>query len=87
MKIKVKLGGRLKDYLPRAGPGVSNGLTELTTSPNITIAEAMARLRITEDTNELLVVVDGENIPPSQRAGYALLDGQLLNVMPPLKGG
>ena len=83
MKIKVKLGGRLKDYLPKA----DKGLTELTTSPKITVAEAMSRFHFTEDTNELLVIVEGENIPPSQRAGYALQNGQLLNVMPPLKGG
>ncbi len=87
MKIRVKLGGRLKDYLPPTGSDAGNGLAELLTSSNITVAEAMMRLRIAEDTNELLVIVDGENIPPSQRAGYALLDGQLLNVLPPLKGG
>jgi sulfur carrier protein ThiS len=83
MKIKVKLGGRLKDYLPKA----DKGLTELTTSANITVAEAMSRFQFAEDIDGLLVIVEGENIPPSQRADYALQNGQLLNVLPPLKGG
>ena len=83
MKVKIKLGGRLKKYLPDA----RGGLTEFTTSPDVTVAELISRLRITEDTNALLVVIDGENISPSKRAAYSLLDGQAIFVMPPLKGG
>ena len=83
MKIKVKLGGRLKEYLPNSKDGVE----ELTTSPYITVAEVLKRLRINEDTNELLIVVEGENIPPSERAGYFIEEDSLVNIMPPLKGG
>ncbi|MEM7209881.1 MAG: MoaD/ThiS family protein [Pseudomonadota bacterium] len=83
MKILIKLGGRIKEYQPDA----IGGMLEITTSPDITLPELFKRLRITEDTDELLVVVDGENVPPSARAGYNLQEDQLINIMPPLKGG
>ena len=83
MKIKVKLGGRLKEYLPNS----ESGMAELTTSPYITVAELMKRLRISEDTDELLVVIEGENIPPSQRSGHFIDEDSTVNIMPPLKGG
>ena len=83
MNVKVKLGGRLKEYAPQA----QSGTVDLTTSPDITLPELIKRLRIDEDTDELLIVIDGENVPPSQRHGYRLYDDQVVNIMPPLKGG
>ncbi len=83
MKINIKLGGRLKEYLPKA----KNGSAEFTLPTGSKVDEAIKQLRISEDIDELLVIVAGENIPPSQRHNTVLEDGQLINVMPPLKGG
>ncbi len=83
MKIKVKLGGRLKEYRPNS----ADGIEELTTSPFITVAEVLKRLRISEDTDELLIVINGENVPPSERAGFFIEEDSMVNIMPPLKGG
>jgi len=83
MKILIKLGGRIKEYRPDA----IGGVLEITTSTNITLPELFKRLHITEDTDELLIVVDGENVPPSERIGYTLQANQTISIMPPLKGG
>ena len=79
----VKLGGRLKDYLPTAKGGAIEWHLETGTG----LTEIIEQLRLREDTDRLLVIVDGENVPPSRRADYTLQSGQLIHIMSPLKGG
>ncbi|MEM7293508.1 MAG: MoaD/ThiS family protein [Pseudomonadota bacterium] len=83
MNVTVKLGGRLKEYAPKG----QNGIIELTTSDDIKLAELLKRVRIEEDVDELLIVTDGTNVPPSQRSAFQLSEGSVVNIMPPLKGG
>lgn len=78
MAIRVKLGGDLKRY--------GDGSTIRDKAP-ITVADAMARLGVEEEPDDVLVIVNDEVVPPGEREGFTLNDDDRLALMPQIKGG
>jgi len=77
--IAVKLGGELKRHGGRR--------QHIEAEASITVAEAMKRLGVDEDPEAVLVIVNGEVVPPASRGSHTLADGDELSLMPQLKGG
>jgi sulfur carrier protein ThiS len=82
MQIEVKLGGGLKRYA--AGPA---GRGAIESDSPITVAEAIARLGVEEDAEDVLAIVNDEVVPPSDRRRFTLKDRDQLTLIPQLKGG
>lgn len=83
MKINVKAGGLLYEYLPpeRTGNRATLEVAEATTP-----AQIMQDLGFPAD-GSYLVIVNGELVPAEQRAELRLAEGDQLSINPPLKGG
>lgn len=82
MRIQVKLGGALK----RHAEG-SDGIRAIESERPLTVSEAMARLGVEEEADEVLVIVNDEVVPPSEHGRLRLNDKDRLTLMPQLKGG
>lgn len=82
MRIHVRLGGALKRYA-----GASGAESAIESPGPITIAEAMAKLGIEEQPEEVLVIVNDEVVPPGEQRRFELGDKDRLTLMPQLKGG
>lgn len=79
MTIRVKLGGELKRY--------GGGSQAIEIDSPITVTQAMERLGIEEEADEVLVILNDEIVPPAERAGQTLENDDRLTLMPQLKGG
>jgi len=79
MAIQVKLGGELKQY--------GGARRSIDTDAPVTVAQAIERLGIREEPDALLVIVNDEVVPPGERPGHALRDGDRLALTPQLRGG
>lgn len=80
MQIQVKLGGELKRY-------GADGSQEFETDGPLTVARAMAKIGLAADSDEVLVIVNDEIVPPGQHASFELNENDRLALMPQLKGG
>lgn len=80
MQIQLKLGGELKRY-------GSNGLQEIGSEGPLTVAGAMEKIGIEAGTDDVLVIVNDEIVPPSEHTQFELKDNDRLALMPQLKGG
>lgn len=80
MQIQVKLGGVLKRY-GESGP------RDFEPRGALTVARAMAEIGLPPDTDDVLVIVNDEIVPPSEQDGRELQDNDRLALMPQLKGG
>lgn len=84
MKIALKLFATLGKLFPAAAQH-PNGL-ELELAPGTTVQELITGQRIPPDLCAL-VLVNGIYIPPSDRATWALAQGDTVAIWPPVGGG
>jgi len=84
MQVALKLFATLGKLLPAAAQH-PNGL-ELELAPGTTVQELIAAQRIPPDLCAL-VLVNGVYIAPSERAAWALAQGDTVAIWPPVGGG
>lgn len=83
MKVVVKLYAMLEKYLP---PGSSDNQVERDVVADATVARVLASFGLPPEMCHL-VLVNGNFVPPSERAARALQDGDRIAVWPPVAGG
>ena len=83
MKITVKTGGLLYEYLP---PERTANRAEVEVAEAATPAQVMQHLGFPQDAT-YLVIVNGELVPTEKRTVLQLAEGDQLSINPPLKGG
>lgn len=83
MRITVKLYATLSDYLPG---NAKNNRVEVDVAENATVTDALQPFALPARLTHL-VLVNGNFIPPGERAGKSLADGDVLAVWPPIAGG
>ena len=83
MNVTLKLYASLADYLP-ADARLNQVRIEL--SDDSTIAAVIERYGLPQRLTHL-VLVNGVFVPPSERAGARLRDGDHLAIWPPIAGG
>ena len=84
MRITFKLFATLQDYLPPEGKK-TNALT-LDLAEGTTVAHLVTRFGLPQKLVHL-VLIDGVFVPPTERAGRVLRDGETLAIWPPVAGG
>ena len=84
MTITFKLFATLQDYLPPEGKK-TNALA-LDVAEGTTVEHLIKRYSLPEKLVHL-VLIDGSFVPPAERAGRVLRDGETLAIWPPVAGG
>ncbi len=84
LRITFKLFATLQDYLP-AEAKKTNSLS-LDLEPGTTVAQLVERFALPIKLVHL-VLIDGTFVPPADRAGRVLKDGETLAIWPPVAGG
>ncbi|MDK9703537.1 MAG: MoaD/ThiS family protein [Sulfuritalea sp.] len=82
--MTFKLFAALQDYLPQEAKR-TNALT-LEIDNATTVAQIIERFNLPLKLVHL-VLIDGSFIPPAERAGRTLRDGETLAIWPPVAGG
>ena len=82
-KATIKLFASLSDFLPA---GAKYNAVEVRLEDGTTIAAALADMNVPEGMCHL-VLLNGIFVPPGQRAGTAIGEGDVLSVWPPVAGG
>lgn len=83
MRITVKSSGLLLRHLPPERQGNSAPLDVAT---DATPQDVMAQLGMAPE-GSYLVILNGQSLPKAERGTRTLVEGDLLAIMPPLKGG
>lgn len=83
-RITFKLFATLQDYLPPEGKK-TNALT-LDLEEATTVMQLVRRFSLPEKLVHL-VLIDGNFVPPAEREGRVLRDGETLAIWPPVAGG
>jgi sulfur carrier protein ThiS len=83
MRITVRTGGVLGQYLP---PGGEANQASLEVAPGATAKDVMAELGFPAERT-YLVILNGTALPKAERETRALADNDELAVLPPLTGG
>ncbi|MDZ4250978.1 MAG: MoaD/ThiS family protein [Sulfuritalea sp.] len=84
MKVIFKLYATLQDYLP-AEAKKTNALT-LELDAATTIQQIIERFALPQKLVHL-VLIDGNFVPPGERAARVLQEGETLAIWPPVAGG
>jgi sulfur-carrier protein len=84
MKITLKLFASLTDYLPAADR--TSNITQLDVAPQASIMQIIEPFGMPPKLVHL-VLVNGTYINPEVRATYALQEGDVLAIWPPIAGG
>jgi sulfur carrier protein ThiS len=84
MKISFKLFAMLQDYLPPEARQTNALALEL--DEGTTIHQVIERFGLPQKSCHL-VLVDGNFVPPGERATRPLRDGETLAIWPPIAGG
>ena len=84
MKVTFKLFATLQDYLPSEAKK-TNALT-LELAEETTVAQIIERFSLPQKLVHL-VLIDGTFVPPAERAGRTMRDGETLAIWPPVAGG
>ncbi|MDP2823520.1 MAG: MoaD/ThiS family protein [Sulfuritalea sp.] len=84
MKITFKLFAQLQDYLPDEGKKTNMLSIEL--AAETSVAQVIEQFRLPERLVHL-VLLDGAFVPPADRAGRILREGETLAIWPPVAGG
>jgi len=84
MRITLKLYASLAQHLP---PDARSGnALQLEVADGATIAQVVAPFNLPPKLVHL-VLINGVFVPPEQRDGYRLVDGDVLAIWPPIAGG
>ncbi len=83
MKITVKTTGLLGQYLP---PGADRDMAEIEVAPDATPADVIKLLGMPPES-PYLVVLNGASVARREHGSRTLSDGDVLAIMPPLRGG
>jgi len=84
MRVTLKLYATLTDYLPASAR--RDNLMPLDVAESATITSVVEPLALPPRLVHL-VLVNGVFVPPAERAGRALHDGDVLAIWPPIAGG
>lgn len=84
MKVTFKLFASLQDYLPVEAK-VRNAL-QLDLPDGSTVQQVIERFGLPQKSCHL-VLIDGNFVPPVERATRLLKDGETLAIWPPIAGG
>jgi sulfur carrier protein ThiS len=84
MRVTFKLYAMLSDHLPDEARK-TNALT-LDVPPGRTVGQVIDEFNLPPKLVHL-VLVNGNYIPPVERAGRALAEGDVLAIWPPIAGG
>lgn len=82
-KATIKLFASLSEFLPA---GAKYNAVEVRLDNGATIGSALADMRVPEGMCHL-VLLNGIFIPPSQRDGTTIGEGDVVSVWPPVAGG
>ncbi len=82
MKITVKTTGLLGQYLPA---GADGGMAEIEVAPGATPVDVIKRLGMPQGS--YLVVLNGASVARREHGSRVLSEGDVLAIMPPLRGG
>ena len=83
MRIKLKVGAQLREYLPDGGAGSQ---IDFDVTDGATAIDVMNQLGLPGE-DSYLVMLNGTVLPTAKRAETALQDGDELGLFPPLKSG
>ena len=83
MKVVVKLYAMLEKYLP---PGAADNQAATEVAEGASVGRVLAGFGLPPEMCHL-VLVNGVFVTPSERAAFALKDGDHLAVWPPVAGG
>ena len=84
IKITFKLFATLQDFLPPEAK--STNALSLEIDEATTVAQIIERFNLPRRLVHL-VLIDGTFIPPGERAGRTLREGETLAIWPPVAGG
>jgi sulfur carrier protein ThiS len=84
MRVTFKLFATLQDYLPHEARKTNALSLEITETS--TVAGIIEDFNLPENLVKL-VLLDGAFVPPADRAGRILHDGETLAIWPPVAGG
>lgn len=84
MKVHLKTAGLVTDYLAEGSH--HRGKAEVEAGKGATVISIMAQLGIPEE-GQYLVSLNGELVHAQNRGSAEVFDGDLLAILPPLKGG
>lgn len=84
MRITFKLYAMLADHLPDAARRTNS--IDLDLPQGRTVGEVIDAFNLRPDQVHL-VLVNGNYVPPSERAGRVLAEGDVLAIWPPIAGG
>lgn len=83
MRVTVKLYATLSDYLPS---GSKNNRIDIEVAEQATVFDVLQPFGLPSRLTHL-VLVNGVFVPPDERAGKSLENGDVLAVWPPIAGG
>ncbi len=81
--ITLKLFGPLKSYLPEE---TRRNTAEMTLDDGTTVGGLIDAMKLPKESCHL-VVVNGVFVPPQDRHGHDLTEGDTLAIWPPVAGG
>jgi sulfur carrier protein ThiS len=84
MRVTFKLFAMLQDYLPVEAK--KDNALALDLEEGTTILQVIERFGLPVKSCHL-VLIDGNFVPPAERAARALKDGETLAIWPPIAGG
>ena len=84
MKITFQLYAMLADHLPDEARKTNS--LEIEVPSGRTVAEVIEAFNLPPKLVHL-VLVNGNFVPPAERAGRALAEGDILAIWPPIAGG
>ncbi|RLJ65195.1 sulfur carrier protein ThiS [Sulfurisoma sediminicola] len=84
MRVTFKLFAMLQDYLPLEAR--MNNALALDLPEGTTIQQVIERFALPQKSCHL-VLIDGNFVPPAERDGRRLKDGETLAIWPPIAGG
>jgi len=83
-RITFKLFAQLQDYLPAEARKTNACLVDIADATSV--AQVIERFNLPEKLVHL-VLLDGAFVPPGDRRGRILRDGETLAIWPPVAGG
>lgn len=84
MRVTFKLYAMLADHLPDAARKTNS--LELDVPSGRTVGQVIDEFNLPPKLVHL-VLVNGNYVPPAERAGRALAEGDVLAIWPPIAGG